>query len=123
MHLLKDPDIYGWKQCLENAAGGNATDDDIDMLEKAATSWSCCAVGERLGFPDIEGWLVDDIVEEHDPEMYKLGNAFFEAVDSNDWKLAIEIHGKINDPSLGGRVESLKRELKRLEDMTVEGQE
>jgi len=116
---LLAPELCGWRRCLEKAEAGIAARDDVYMLEECANDWSCCAVGERLGFPDIEGWRVDDIVRNHDPEMYKLGGAFFEAVDLHKWETAIKLHGKINDPSLDGRAESLRREVRRAKDRMV----
>jgi len=116
---LLTPELDGWKRCLEGAKGGFVVRDNINTLEESASDWSCCAVGERLGFPDIEGWRVDDIVRNHDPEMYKLGGAFFEAVDLHKWETAIKLHGRINDPSLDGRAESLRREVRRVKDRMV----
>jgi len=95
-----------WKTRLENADFFDGSQ-ECEILRSDAGRWNSCALGERLGFPDVpEGDLWSAILN-GGGSLYGLGHEFESAVCDSDRDRALSILAEINDPKYDGEVKSI----------------
>jgi len=99
-----------WKNTLESLADSvlrpgykKMHSTEIDC----AGDWRTCAVGERLGFPEIDGDVLAEIILQTDDGLYGTGCAFASAVNDGDMEDALRYHGEINSADYDGSIDDV----------------
>jgi len=94
-----------WRQRLESLMDSAALP-EYEQTHSAeiddAGDWRTCAIGERLGFPDIRNETLEEIILQTDEGLYGAGLGFACAVREGDIRDALEYHGEINSSGFDG---------------------
>jgi len=103
------PEKSGWEPILMRGSESLSVY-ERGMLANLACSWSRCAVGECLGFPDaaLDGEIADAVTEDW-PELETLANSFSVLVRLGEYGKALKEFRQMRGPEFDGAFDSIRR--------------